>query len=190
MSFNVSRFLVRVRQFWTRKRLVPVLGITAIFLFLLNFYTFLNRQFEDKPIIAFHAMGDHEGFHFEADGQENVYIFRQETENGVRIHRHRFEHELEHHFEHEFEHEMGELKRELEKLEHELKRDLELEKHREHIRKRLRIHKDGDEHRIIIRSHDGDELEERIWFKDDEGEDIRIEVNGSVVSINKVESEI
>lgn len=49
MRFNVSRFLVRVRQFWTRERLVPVLGLTALALFLLNFWAFLGLQFNQAP---------------------------------------------------------------------------------------------------------------------------------------------
>ena len=52
MRFNVSRILVRIRQFWTRERLIPVLGFTALALFLLNFWAFLGHQFNQVPPLS------------------------------------------------------------------------------------------------------------------------------------------
>ena len=57
MRFNLSRFLVRLRQFWTRKRLVPVLGFTALALFLLNFSVFIDHQFNNAPFNAAYMTG-------------------------------------------------------------------------------------------------------------------------------------
>ena len=90
MSFNVSRFLVRVRQFWTRERLVPVLGIAALFLFLLNFLTYLNSLLDKRPIIALHTMGDPGALSFDVDGEHRVFIFRDRdrTVNGWHHHDH------------------------------------------------------------------------------------------------------
>lgn len=57
MRFNISRLLVRLRQFWTRKRLVPVLGFTALALFLLNFSVFIGHQFKNAPLNASYITG-------------------------------------------------------------------------------------------------------------------------------------
>ena len=57
MRFNFSRFLVRLRQFWTRKRLVPVLGFTALALFFLNFWVFIGHQFNNAPFNASYVTG-------------------------------------------------------------------------------------------------------------------------------------
>ena len=67
MRFNVSRILVRFRQFWTRERLVPVLGFTALALFLLNFWAFLGHQFNQVPPLSASSVF---GGSFFADSQD------------------------------------------------------------------------------------------------------------------------
>lgn len=163
MSFNVSRFLVRVRQFWTRERLVPVLGATAIFMFLLNFYTYLTAEFEKRPIVAIHAL-DHFGeFHFDTDDRENVIIYR-----------HDYNYDDSHWDRHD--------------------RERALKKHRRHLRKRLRIHRGHDgEHKIEIHDHfdfDEKEVKEMLFKRNGEQDQIRIEINGEVLTIDKIDSEI
>ena len=72
MRFNVSRFLVRLRQFWTRDRLVPVLGITALFLFFLNFSNFLSHYLGFSPMYSQHLTT--QGFFFNADSFHSDHI--------------------------------------------------------------------------------------------------------------------
>ena len=168
MSFNVSRFLVRVRQFWTRKRLVPVLGITAIFLFLLNFYTYLNTFFEKPPIIALHTLEHRLGPPAEIDIHRHHFSFDFNDRHDIEQHRRRLERDLRHHREH------------LKRHKH------ELERHHDQLRRRIRIHRDNDRHEIEI--HEDGETKNFV-IKGDEA-DVRIEVNGQRIKIDGTEIEI
>ena len=167
MSFNVSRFLVRVRQFWTRDRLVPVLGITALFLFLLNFHTYLNSLFEKRPIVAFHALGNGEGFRLHTNDQEHVFVFRHEHDQHWERHR-------------------EELERHRDRLERHRE---ELERHRERLHRKIRIRQGENGHEIHV-DEDGTVKEYVIENSDEESDDVRIEVNGRRVEIDGVEIEI
>ena len=172
MSFNVSRFLVHVRQFWTRERLVPVLGVTAMFMFGLLWQHYLSSLFEDKPIIARHIVINGEtvqGDDFRAftQDQEDAHRFHFEFEfddESKKKHKHRrhrhhhkrfkvwhngehFEHELEEEIERELENLEKELQLELEKVEEELQ-ELEVER-------RVLKFKTGDDDEDIIILHNG-----------------------------------
>ena len=71
MRFNFSRFLVRVRQFWTRERLVPVLGFTALALFLLNFSVFVGHHLNQTPLFSPYVQG---GSVFHSDSFSERYF--------------------------------------------------------------------------------------------------------------------
>lgn len=174
MSFNVSRFIVRMRRFWTRERLVPVLGVTAVFLFLLNFYAYLNSLFEKRPIIALHTIEDIRQFRSENGNESHVFIFRHENDRA--LHRHRME--LDRH--------RVELERQRRRLERE-RRKLEIQHDRLH--RRIRIHRNENSHEIEVHE-DGKTQQYVIEGADESGEEVRIEVNGQRVKIDEVEVEI
>ena len=90
MSFNVSRFLVRVRQFWTRDRLVPVLGVTALFLFGLTSFQYLSTLLGDRPIVARHFIIHQNTVQpFENnDGERSFWQFDHEDNPGHWHHEH------------------------------------------------------------------------------------------------------
>lgn len=90
MRFNVSRILVRIRQFWTRERLVPVLGFTALALFLLNFWAFLGHQFNQVPPLSASSLLGGSLFAESNDHHARGGTFFHDT------HRHNFKHRHRH----------------------------------------------------------------------------------------------
>lgn len=190
MSFNVSRFLVRVRQFWTRERLVPVLGVTAMFMFGLLWQTYLSSLFAEKPIIARHivingeALQGHDFEEIVRDRHNNQrfhfeFEFDDDGEREHRRHRHfhkRFKvwHNGDH-IEHEFEEELEglheDLELELEKLEEQLE---ELEINQKHV---LKFKAGDDDDKVIIMHGEGDGS-------------VEITVNGKKLEINKLDDSI
>ena len=170
MSFNVSRFLVRVRAFWTRERLVPVLGVTALLMFGLLSANYIKSFFTERPIVATAVWESHDGADFTHEHEFEVF-----TEGNMQF-------QLRH-----FESEEG-LKKHKERLER-LRRELErhrnnLEKHRDKLEKHRKfIFKSEDgTHEIVI----GDEDDVNTFIlKNDQEEEIKIEVNGEVVQIQR-----
>lgn len=170
MSFNVSRFLVRVRAFWSRERLVPVLGVTALLMFGLLSANYIKSFFEDRPIVATAVWELHsdEGFQHEHEfevlneGNMTFQLRHFENEEGLKKHKERLER----------------LRRELERHHKDLKKHRErLEKHKKFIFKS----EDGT-HEIVI----GDEANVNTFvLKNDQEKEIKIEVNGEVVQIQR-----
>lgn len=171
MSFNVSRFLVRMRAFWTRKRLVPVLGVTALLMFGLLSANYIKSFFTERPIVAtavweLHGEGltkhEHE-FEVFSEGDMTFQLRHFESEEGLKKHKERLE----------------KLRRELERHHKNLKKHRDrLEKHKKFIFKS----EDGGTHEIVI----GDEGEVNTFvLKNDQEEEIKIEVNGEVVQIQR-----
>lgn len=170
MSFNVSRFLVRVRAFWTRERLVPVLGVTALCMFGLLSANYIKSFFTERPIVATAVWESHDGADFAHEHEFKVFtegnmqfqLRHFESEEGLKKHKERLER----------------LRRELERHHKTLKKHRDkLEKHRKYIFKS----EDGT-HEIVI----GDEGEVNTFvLKNDQEKEIKIEVNGEVVQIQR-----
>lgn len=185
MSFNVSRFLVRVRQFWTRERLVPVLGITALGLFGSLTYMYFNNFFDDDPIVARHIVINGNAFEFDVDFEgdfehefegvfegkffsddNNVFYWEFDgADHHNRLDIKKWDHEklrgdVEWDVALEHKRHAFELKRKLEKLherEHELKHRLRSFKMQDDDGEKIIIMQDGDdEHELIIKRGDGE----------------------------------
>ena len=188
-SFNVSRFLVRVRQFWTRNRLVPVLGATALFLFGLNFYQYLSSHFDDDPIVARHIIINGEAIQSLGEDADAAYFFWKydHGDQQKRWHSKKWRHK---HGDHEFEFFHGDHEHWEEALDHkrkvlELERRLldnqrvELDKQRIELKKRvLKLHSDDDEKIIIM---NGDDDDEDIIIMGEGDEAFEIIINGEKV---------
>ncbi len=187
MPFNVSRFLVRVRQFWTRKRLVPVLGISALILFGITSYHSIASMFNKQPVVASHFMFFNDGALFDGAHQNesaNVHTFHFRFDHNKRWHHrhdkrhreHRWREYREFNSEDRFfrglpledDQKAMELKDKLEALRKESERlseqKIELEKHV------LKLRSDDDDDKVII-------------MKNGDGETFEITINGKKIEI-------
>ncbi len=201
MSFNVSRFLVRVRQFWTRERLVPVLGVTALCMFGGLTYMYFNNFFDDDPIVARHIVINGNAFEFDVDFDgdfegEFEHVFEGEffsddanafywkfdgADHHSRWNHKKWDHEKRRG---EFEWDVAlkhkrhayELKRKLEKL-HEREHELE------HRLRSFKFQDDDDENIIIMQ--DGDDEHELIIKRGDGESSVEIIVNGKKIDVER-----
>ncbi len=173
MSFNVSRFLVSVRQFWTRKRLVPVLGVTALFLFGLTSYQYLSSFWGDDPIVARHIVINGTAFQaLEAEDLEERHSRFWQFDHEK--HHQRWHHEHDHESRRvAWEHARDQQRRAL-KLHRELK-----ERHQLEIKNRVL------EFKFEERSSEDDEEEKVIILKGEGEETFEITINGEKIEINK-----
>ena len=173
MRFNVSRILVRVKQFFTRNRLVQVLGFTAILLFVLNFSSFLSYQFRGVPLIS--ADSNETYFFSTPDESRSSFIFRRHSdrffyENDFSSERTRCWKKRDHSRIYE---EALEMKRQM-KL-----RELELRLHEQKLQETIQ-HDHAQEREIIIKKLK--ESPEKI--------DVSITIDGEMIEVSKANADI
>ncbi len=76
-----------MRQFWTRERLVPVLGVTALCLFGGLTYSYFDSFFKDDPIVARHIVINGNSFQVQGnfeDGDSDANVFYWEFDSADR----------------------------------------------------------------------------------------------------------
>ncbi|MFK7846829.1 MAG: hypothetical protein AB8G77_16125 [Rhodothermales bacterium] len=183
MSFNVSRFLVRVRQFWTRERLVPVLGVSAIVLFGLTSYQYFSSLFAEKPIVATHLIINGQAFQSsDAEGVEADFFSWEydHSDRHSRWHHKKWNHErLRKHV--DWDNALDQKRRALE-----LRREI-LEHERFEFKNRVLKFKTGDDDdddKVIIMRGDG-EGEDVVFMHEDGEESIEITINGKKIEAKK-----
>ncbi len=188
-SFNVSRFLVRVRQFWTRNRLVPVLGAAALFLFGLNFYQYLSSYFNDDPVIARHVIINGEAIETLGDDADAAYFFWKYDHGDQQKRWHNKKWRLKHgDREIEFFHGHDGWKQELDhkrkvlELERRLldQHKIELDRQRIELKSKVLKLQTDDDKKIIIMEGDDDD-DENIIIMENGDEAFEIIINGEKV---------
>ncbi|MEM8486152.1 MAG: hypothetical protein AAF564_11430, partial [Bacteroidota bacterium] len=185
--------LVRMRQFWTRQRLVPVLGTTALCLFGGLTYMYFDSFFEDDPIVARHIVINGNAFEVttnfdgeDADGNAFYWEFDSADRHSQWDHK-KWNHEtlrgeIEWDVALEHKRDAFELKRKLERL-HERERELKGRLHKFRFEQ-----SDDDDESIIIMQKDADD-QELIIKRGDGDASVEIIVNGKKIEVEKLETE-
>lgn len=183
MSFNVSRFLVRVRQFWTRKRLVPVLGVSALILFGITSYQAIASMFNKDRVMASHFVFFDGNAIQEFSAEEHAFHFRFDR-NKRWHHRHDHKHRDHRWREHrEFNAEdrffrgMPPLEQEQKALELREKLEVLREQSAQLNEQKIQLEKH------VIRLKGDDDDEKVIIMKNGDGESFEITVNGKRIEI-------